>query len=77
MPADQVPDPVPTVWIDATAAAKILEIPDRHNVPRIVAEGLITTRSLPHVRARYLRADVERLAKESVKPSWTHPPDLI
>lgn len=49
-------------WLDARYAAKLLGVPGARNVKRLVDEGLIKTRDLPGVRAKYLRADVERLA---------------
>jgi hypothetical protein len=55
--------PVPE-WIDARRAAAILGVPDSRNVRRLVRDRWITVRDLPGVRARYLRADVERLAAE-------------
>lgn len=58
------PDPL---WVDARTAATMLGVPDGRNVLRLVQAGMITTRDLPGVRARYSRADVERLAAEGVR----------
>jgi hypothetical protein len=54
-------------WIDARTAAKILGVPGARNVLRLVRSRLIQTRNLPGVRAKYRRADVERLAAEGAK----------
>lgn len=61
-------EPAEPEWIDASKAARLLST-NRARVVALAAEGLIATRSLPGVRARFLRADCERLARESVRPA--------
>lgn len=63
MTAATAPDPE---WVDARKAAKILGVPGARNVHRLVKRGLIKTRDLPGVRARFLLADVVRLAADGV-----------
>lgn len=61
MSAAIAPDPE---WVDARKAAKILGVPGARNVNLLASRGLITTRDLPGVRARFLLADVERLVAD-------------
>jgi hypothetical protein len=56
-------------WIAAAEVAAILGGIKPKHVPRLAAEGLITSRPLPGVSAIYLRSDVERLAVQSVRPA--------
>lgn len=53
-------------WISGREAARILGI-DNHHVPRLAGQGLITTRSIPGCKPRYLRSDVKELAARSTK----------
>jgi hypothetical protein len=55
--------PAPDQWVDATAAAKLLPGVNRQAVARLAAKGLIRVRALPGIRARFCRADVERIAR--------------
>jgi hypothetical protein len=57
----------PATWLNARQAAKLLECEPRQ-VPKLAALGLIGVRELPGVKARFRRADVEALARDSVKP---------
>jgi hypothetical protein len=54
------------VWIDRTAAARLLDV-DPRTVSKLAEAGKIAVRDLP-TRSRYFRSDVERLAAESVRP---------
>lgn len=55
-----------SAWLEGREAARLLDVPGPRNVAKLAARGLITKRDLPGVRARYSRADVERLAAEPV-----------
>mgnify|MGYP001123705269 CR=1 FL=1 len=52
-------------WLNRRGVAQRLGVPATA-VPALVAKGLIHVRDLP-VQARYSAADVERLARESVR----------
>jgi hypothetical protein len=52
-------------WVCGSEAARILGVAGRRNVAKLVQNGLIRDRDLPGVQAKYLRADVEALAKKS------------
>jgi len=52
-------------WVDGAEACRLLDLPHVRNVDRLVREGLVRVRGLPGVRARFSRADVERLARET------------
>lgn len=55
------------VFVTCGEAAKILGVKPYH-VCRMASAGMIGLRTLP-VREKYLRTDVERLARESVQPA--------
>lgn len=56
-------------WLGRSEAAAALGVSDPRAVDRLAGKGLIGVRDLPGVRARYSRADVERLARECVRPA--------
>ena len=58
-----------TAWIDAAEAARILDVPDIRSVERLARERLIGYRTLPGVKARFCRADVEALARTATVPA--------
>ena len=51
-------------WISATAAARLLGCTPPQ-IPRLARRGLISVRRLPGCDPRYLRTDVEDLAREA------------
>lgn len=55
-------------FIDATEAARILELPDRRAVHRLVRKGLLGTRDVP-CRERFDRSEVARLAAAVLRPA--------
>lgn len=61
------PAPNAPEWIDSLTAAEMLGVP-RHTIAIMARRGQITTRDLP-THARFLRADVERLKTECVRPA--------
>ncbi len=64
-------------WVNARDGARIIGDVDSRFVKRLGEKGLITTRDLDGVRARFRRSDLERLAKSSVRPAPDpdpHPP---
>jgi hypothetical protein len=65
-----VTEPTPDVYVDAATGARVLG-PDvtRHNVRQLAKRGLIGTRTIPGVRNRFKLADIERLARDSVRPA--------
>ena len=59
-----------TEWANATAAGRLSgSMFTPHMIRSLGARGLIATRSAPGLRTLYSRADVERLARESVRPA--------
>jgi hypothetical protein len=54
-------------WMTAAAAGRVLDV-DKRAVGRLADAGRITVRDLP-VRARYLRLDVEAIARQAVRPA--------
>jgi hypothetical protein len=54
--------------VDASEAARILGVP-RHSILKLVALGMLSASTLPGVRARYLREEVEALAASQWKKS--------
>lgn len=57
-----------TEWLDATAAARLAGT-TRQNIAKLAREGWITTREIPGVRNRYLRASVEVFFNAVVRPA--------
>jgi hypothetical protein len=54
-------------WISAKAASILLGI-SAFSVPKVAKIGGIRRKILPGLRPRYSRADVERVASESIEP---------
>lgn len=61
-------DATASEWIGGGAAARLLGCQPR-TLTRLVEQGLIGRRALPGCRCRYLRADVERLARATTRPA--------
>jgi len=60
----------PDVYVDAATGARVLGSDiTRHQVRMLAARGLIGVRAIPGVRNRFRLADLERLARESVRPA--------
>jgi hypothetical protein len=61
------PDPV---WISSSEAARIIGINPRY-IPDLARQGKLTQRRVPGISAlpRYLRSDVEKIARESIIPA--------
>jgi hypothetical protein len=55
-------------WMTARDASRYLGCPETR-VPQLAAEGLITRRALPNTIPRYLRTDVEALARQYTTPA--------
>jgi hypothetical protein len=55
-------------WMTARAASLLLGCPETR-VGKLAAEGLITRRTLPNTIPRYLRTDVEALARRYTTPA--------
>jgi hypothetical protein len=66
------PAPDPPRWYTATEAGQVIGCPARQ-IPRLAEAGAITVKRLPGVSGRplYLKADVERVARESVQRAKT------
>ena len=60
-------------WVDASQAARLLGVPSARHVKRLAKLGMLSARHLPGVRRTYSRNDVERLARESVRPATATP----
>ena len=58
----------PTDWISARAARATLGVGQR-SLELLIRDRRITTRELPGLPPKLLRADVERLARESTRPA--------
>ena len=52
-------------WVTLTGAAEILGV-SRQVMKTVVKAGGVTVRRLPGARPQFLRADVERLARDTV-----------
>lgn len=55
-------------WIGSAEAAQILSIEAR-KVSELAKRGLLVRRLIPGSLPKYLRSDVERLAREATKPA--------
>ena len=55
-------------WISRKETCRILGA-DTYQIKRIVTARLLTMRRLPLAMPQFLRADVERMARESIKPA--------
>jgi len=69
-----VAGPTTDVYVDARTGARVLG-PDitRHQVRQLAARGLIGVREIPGVRNRFRLADLERIARESIRPATGGP----
>lgn len=56
-------------WIPGTEACRLIGV-GRARLAKIVASGHIAVLKPPGCRALYGRVDVERVARESVRPAW-------
>ncbi len=64
-------------WISATEGARLLGV-EKATFRKTVAESkAVTVRQYPGTQARYLRSDVERLARESVTPAIESEPAAV
>jgi hypothetical protein len=55
-------------WMTARAASRLAGCRETL-IPELAAKGLITRRALPGTTPRYLRADVEALARQYTTPA--------
>lgn len=60
--------PDPADWMARGEAARFLMI-DEKTLDGLVEQGLLTRRRVARARPKYLRADVERLAREAITPA--------
>lgn len=64
------------VWISSAEACRILGV-DNPTFQRIINTGCVTVQAYPSVRRSFLKADVERLARQAIRPANpTEPPKL-
>jgi predicted site-specific integrase-resolvase len=53
-------------FLHGKEVAEILGV-ERHRIPRLVENGLLSVRAIPNVRRRFLRSEVEDLATKMVR----------
>jgi hypothetical protein len=63
-----MPPERPSEWLTPGETRELLALPHTNNVARLVAKGMLSPRRLPGTRAKFRRADVERLAREALEP---------
>jgi hypothetical protein len=67
-------NPTPAEWLNARAAARVLNVPSPRTVRKLADKGLIAVRDLPGVQARYSRQSCEALARTYPRPSSAETP---
>lgn len=68
MPATDAATEATEVWVEATEAARTFGV-NRMTIARWADKGLVSVRSLPFCRRRYLLSDLARLVRGGVTPA--------